>query len=315
MASRRPRMCRSSEVQSRLSETDSAIVWQVRAPRVVLGLLVGAMLSLRGRRLPGHVPEPARRPVPARRGRRRRPGRDARRSSTAGRPGGDLLPVAAFVGGAVGGRARLRRRPRGRAGRGPATFALAGVTVAAFLTAIQTFVQQQHADTLQAVYSWILGSLRHGRLARRAADPALRGRQRRRAAAAPARARCADPRRRGGREAGRGHRPRAAAVVVAATLGTAAAVAVSGLIGFLGIIVPHFVRLVAGGELPDRAAGLDDRRRRLPGPGRRGRPDRRRHPRSCRSAWSRRSSARRSSLRAAARGGASGRDGARPRGR
>jgi iron complex transport system permease protein len=35
-------------------------------------------------------------------------------------------------------------------------------------------------------------------------------------------------------------------VVAAATLGTAAAVAVSGLIGFVGIIVPHTVRLVAG---------------------------------------------------------------------
>jgi iron complex transport system permease protein len=35
-------------------------------------------------------------------------------------------------------------------------------------------------------------------------------------------------------------------VVVAATLGTAAAVAVSGLIGFVGIIVPHTVRLLAG---------------------------------------------------------------------
>src|SRR5206468_6898942 len=37
-------------------------------------------------------------------------------------------------------------------------------------------------------------------------------------------------------------------LVAAATLGTAAAVAVSGLIGFLGIIVPHAVRLVAGGS-------------------------------------------------------------------
>ena len=36
------------------------------------------------------------------------------------------------------------------------------------------------------------------------------------------------------------------ALVVAATLGTAAAVAVTGLIGFVGIIVPHAVRLVAG---------------------------------------------------------------------
>jgi iron complex transport system permease protein len=35
-------------------------------------------------------------------------------------------------------------------------------------------------------------------------------------------------------------------VVAAATLATAAAVAVSGLIGFVGIIVPHTVRLLAG---------------------------------------------------------------------
>ena len=35
-------------------------------------------------------------------------------------------------------------------------------------------------------------------------------------------------------------------VVVAATIGTAAAVAVSGLIGFVGIIVPHTIRLLAG---------------------------------------------------------------------
>jgi iron complex transport system permease protein len=37
-------------------------------------------------------------------------------------------------------------------------------------------------------------------------------------------------------------------VVVAATIGTAAAVAVSGLIGFVGIIVPHTIRLLAGGS-------------------------------------------------------------------
>jgi iron complex transport system permease protein len=34
--------------------------------------------------------------------------------------------------------------------------------------------------------------------------------------------------------------------VVAASLGTAAAVSVSGLIGFVGIIVPHTVRLLFG---------------------------------------------------------------------
>jgi iron complex transport system permease protein len=35
-------------------------------------------------------------------------------------------------------------------------------------------------------------------------------------------------------------------VVIAASLGTAAAVAVSGLIGFVGLVVPHAVRLVFG---------------------------------------------------------------------
>ena len=37
-------------------------------------------------------------------------------------------------------------------------------------------------------------------------------------------------------------------VVLAATLGTAGAVAVSGLIGFVGIIVPHIIRLLVGGS-------------------------------------------------------------------
>ena len=61
-------------------------------------------------------------------------------------------------------------------------------------------------------------------------------------------------------------------VVIAATLGTAAVVSVSGLIGFVGIVVPHVVRLVAGGQLPAPAAAVAAVRRRLPGP--------RRHPRA-----------------------------------
>ena len=32
---------------------------------------------------------------------------------------------------------------------------LAGVAVAAFLTAIQTFVQQRNADSLREVYDWV----------------------------------------------------------------------------------------------------------------------------------------------------------------
>jgi iron complex transport system permease protein len=37
-------------------------------------------------------------------------------------------------------------------------------------------------------------------------------------------------------------------VVAAATVATAAAVSVAGLIGFVGIIVPHTIRLLVGGS-------------------------------------------------------------------
>src|SRR5207244_11178891 len=75
----------------------------------------------------------------------------------AGGAGADFLPLAAFGGGAV---AVLIAYAVGRsAGRSTAALVLAGVTVTAFFTAIQTFVQQQHSDTLATVYSWILGRL------------------------------------------------------------------------------------------------------------------------------------------------------------
>ena len=61
-------------------------------------------------------------------------------------------------------------------------------------------------------------------------------------------------------------------VVVAATLGTAAVVSVSGLIGFVGIVVPHVVRLVAGSSYRRAAAAVAAARRRVPDP--------RRHPRT-----------------------------------
>jgi iron complex transport system permease protein len=129
---------------------------------------------------------------------------------------------------------------------GGATLVLAGVTVASFFTAIQTFVQQQHSDTLQEVYSWILGRLPSSGwrdvlillpyvavacigilLHRRLLDVLSVGDEE--AASL-------------GVHVGRVR----LAVVVCATVGTAAAVAVSGLIGFVGIIVPHAIRLVAG---------------------------------------------------------------------
>ena len=42
-----------------------------------------------------------------------------------------------------------------------------------------------------------------------------------------------------------------------ASLVTAAGVAIAGLIGFVGLVVPHFVRLLVGPERPPRAPDLD----------------------------------------------------------
>ena len=233
-------------LHSHLASRESAVVWQLRLPRVVLGLLVGAMLSCAGATYQGVFRNPLVDPyllgVAA----------GAGLGATlmiAYAPGqafnGDFLPLAAFAGGCC---AVVITYAIGRSSRGTATLVLGGVTVTAFLTAIQTFVQQQHTDTLQAVYSWILGSLDTAGwhdvllllpyagvsatlllLHRRVLDVMTLGDDEATAL---------------GLNVGRIR----LLLVAGATLGTAGAVAVSGLIGFLGIIVPHFVRLVAGGS-------------------------------------------------------------------
>src|SRR5262249_18348793 len=73
-----------------------------------------------------------------------------------------MLPVAAFVGGAVAVVLTYAVGRSARRERDAATLVLAGVTVTAFFTACQTFVQQQNSATLQEVYSWTLGNIPGG---------------------------------------------------------------------------------------------------------------------------------------------------------
>lgn len=231
------------------SASQQAIVWELRAPRVVLGLLVGALLSAAGATYQGAFRNPLADPyllgVAAGAGLGATFAIAYARGATLD---GDLLPLAAFAGGIASvSLTYVIGRAAGRSA-GPAAFVLAGVTVASFLTAIQTFVQQRHADTLQAVYSWILGQLDTAGwhdvllllpyaavsgatllLYRRSLDVLTLGDEE----AASLGVNVARLR---------------LVLVTAATLGTAAAVAVSGLIGFLGVIVPHTVRLLAGGS-------------------------------------------------------------------
>jgi iron complex transport system permease protein len=120
------------------------------------------------------------------------------------------------------------------------------VAVAAFLTAVQTYVQQRQSETLREVYGWILGRLTTAgwREVALVVPYALVS-----TVAILLHRRLIDVLAVGDDEASslgvRAARVRLV-VVAAATLATAAAVAVSGLIGFVGIIVPHTIRLVAG---------------------------------------------------------------------
>jgi iron complex transport system permease protein len=228
---------------SPLSEQESTILWQLRMPRVVLAGLVGAALACSGATFQGVFRNPLADPYLL--------------GAAAGAgmvvtivvvlaPGAGVafLPAAAFVG-ALGGVALTWGLGRS-AGAGTATLLLAGVAVASFLTAVQTFVQQLNTLTLQQIYGWILGGLSTAGWSQvLSALPYL-------AVALTVLCTCSgllDVLTLGDEEAASlGVRPGVVRLVVlgAASLATAAAVSVSGLIGFVGIVVPHVIRLLFG---------------------------------------------------------------------
>jgi iron complex transport system permease protein len=229
-------------VHSPLNQAQDAILWQLRAPRVALGALVGGMLAIAGSAYQGVFRNPLADPYLL--GVAAGAGLGATLAIAYGFGGHELLPLAAFGGATIGvGAAYVLGRSVGGA-RTTGTLILAGVTVAAFMTSLQTFVQQQHSQTLREVYSWLLGGLATADWH----DVAL---------ASPyvvvsstvllLHRRLLDVLSVGDEEAaalGIEVRRVRLLIVAAATAGTAAAVAVSGLIGFVGIIVPHTIRLL-----------------------------------------------------------------------
>ena len=261
-------------VTSPLSPTEEAILWQIRVPRVVLAALVGSMLALAGATYQGVFRNPLADPYLL--GVAAGAGLGATIAIAYlpdGLRGQRMLPVAAFVGGAVAVFLTYAVGRSARRERDAATLVLAGVTVTAFFTAWQTFVQQQNAETLQEVYSWILGNIPSTGLVGRPPRPPLRGVA---AVVVLALRRVVDVLNLGDDEAaslGVDVRRVRLALVVAATLGTAAAVAVTGLIGFVGIIVPHAIRLLTGVGYRRAPPALRRRRGRVPRARGRRRPD------------------------------------------
>jgi iron complex transport system permease protein len=236
-------------VNSGVSEADWNVLWKIRMPRVILGGLVGGMLSIAGASYQGVFRNPLVDPYLL--GVAAGAGLGATIALTMGRGvtsgwAVDPVPLAAFVfalatvgvtyvvGSSAGG------------SRSGTTLVLAGIAVVSFATAVQTFILQRHNEVIREVFQWVLGRLSGATWS----DVAL---------IAPyviissivliLHRRQLDVFRIGDVEAatlGMSVSRSRLIIVVTATLGTAAVVSVSGLIGFVGLVIPHVIRLVAG---------------------------------------------------------------------
>ena len=233
-------------LNSDLSELEATILWQWRLPRVFLGFFVGASLAVAGAGFQGIFRNPLADPFLL--------------GSAAGAGLGatfviilnmnswatnfDFIPVGAFLG-ALG--ATIIATFIGRiAGNAPASLLLAGVATASFLTACQTYLMQRNLMTLREIYGWLIGRISTSGWS----EVSLIG---------PCSLLCffilflhrkeLDLLRLSEDEAislgGNPKRTRRVIIVTCAFL-TAIAVSVSGLIAFVGIIVPHLVRLSMG---------------------------------------------------------------------
>jgi len=233
-------------VHQPLDALDRAVVWQVRAPRVALAALVGGMLAVAGASYQGVFRNPLCDPYLL--GVAGGAGLGATLAivyaSAAAAGSNWTVPLAAFAGAIAAVVVTYALGRSAGAAHMTGALVLAGVTMATFTAAVQTFVQQQHTQQLQNVYAWLLGGFSTATwsdvgvcapyvaasslvlvLHRRVLDVLSLG---------------DDEAASLGVDVSRAR----LAIVVAATLGTAAAVSVSGLIAFVGIIVPHTIRLL-----------------------------------------------------------------------
>ena len=236
-------------IDSGVTEREWTIIWNLRMPRVVLAGLVGAMLSVGGASYQGVFRNPLVDPYLL--GAAAGAGLGATLVIALWGDAGsswpvDPVPAVAFVF-ALGAVAVTYVVGASFGGlKSTSTLVLAGVAMVSLLTAIQTFVLQRNSDVVREVYTWILGRLSTASWAdvRLVLPYVLVS-----SVVLFLHRRHLDALRVGDAEASTLGIPVTRirlVVVVAATLGTAAVVSVTGLIGFVGLVVPHMVRLIAG---------------------------------------------------------------------
>lgn len=235
------------DVDSSLTPRQESILFQIRMPRLVLGLLVGGALGMAGGAYQGVFRNPLADPYLL--GVSAGAGLGAVLAVGAGVDIGwgpfGAVPMAAFVGAlvAVAASAAIARGSWSE----PATLLLAGVAMAALFGAAQIYVLQRlRPDQAREVMSWLFGQLATSgwsQIGILGPYVVVCG------TVLLAHRRHLDVLRVGDDEARSvGLRPERTRLVIVATasLMTAAAVSVSGLIAFVGLVVPHIVRMLVG---------------------------------------------------------------------
>ena len=220
-----------------LEGQDRTVLIDLRLPRILLAALVGAALSSSGAVYQTVFRNPLADPYLL--GAASGAGLGATIALST-HPSTSLVPLYAFGGGVVAVLASFFIS--GKFFAEPGTLLLSGIAIGSFFTAIQTYIQQRHSASLRPVYSWILGELTSANwqvlkwsslyivasiavlifVSKRLDGLMLSDEEAFSLGLNP-------------------HRLRILAIA-AATLATATAVAASGLIGFVGIVVPHLVR-------------------------------------------------------------------------
>lgn len=222
-----------------LQEEERILFLQLRLPRVVLAALVGAALATSGAVYQTVFRNPLADPYLL--GAAAGAGLGATIALTWGNQSFyAALPLFAFLGAVLAVSATFLIS--GRAGANPATLLLSGIAIGSFATAFQTYLQQRKSEVLRPVYSWILGQLTVAdwqvikwagfyivlalfiliRMSRLLDGLLLSDEEAFSLGISPNKIRII--------------------AIAAATLATATAVSASGLIGFVGIVVPHLVR-------------------------------------------------------------------------
>ena len=226
-------------VKGGLSGQDRTVLIDLRLPRALLAALVGAALATSGAVYQSVFRNPLADPYLL--GAASGAGLGATIAITNSHGNVySLLPIFSFIGGTLA--VLTSFFISGKFFAEPQSLLLSGIAVGSFATAVQTYLQQRHSASLRPVYSWILGELTSANwqvvtwssfyilaalvvlisVSKQLDGLMLSDEESFSLGINPNRLRII--------------------AVAAATLATATAVSASGLIGFVGIVVPHLVR-------------------------------------------------------------------------